>query len=217
MDPQKLSARELVQLCLESRDEAMWKEFVRRFQPMIAGVIVKRLLRHPGHKEAGGVVDDLVQDTFLKICINDFKALRAFNFQHENALYAFLKVVASHVVEDYFRNLNSRKRGSGRGEESLEEIPSTLLATSDPAETLDHGIMLDEIKECLQDLATDPNFHRDHSIFWLYYHHGLTAKAIAELPGINLGVKGVESTLLRMTRLVRSRLNFMQRKRKASG
>ena len=43
------------------------------------------------------------------------------------------------------------------------------------------------------------------------------AKAIAELPGIDLSVKGVESTLLRMTRLVRSRVNCEQRKRKASG
>src|SRR5438270_1374276 len=165
MDPKKLSARELVRLCLESRDEAMWKEFVCRFQPLIAGVIVKRLLRHPGHIHAGSLVDDLVQDTFLKICINDFKALREFHFQHENALYAFLKVIAAHVVEDYFRNLNSRKRGSGHGEESLEDIPSTLLATSHPAETLDQGIMLSEIKECLEELASDPNFLRDYTIF----------------------------------------------------
>src|SRR3954463_1623591 len=110
MDPRKSSTRELVQLCLGSRAEAMWEEFVRRFQPLIAGVIAKRIFRHTGCSFNQSLVDDLTQETFLKICINDFRALRDFEYQHDNALFGFLKVIASNVVEDHFRNSSSRKR-----------------------------------------------------------------------------------------------------------
>jgi RNA polymerase sigma-70 factor, ECF subfamily len=49
-------------------------------------------------------------------------------------------------------------------------------------------------------------------IFWLYYRDGLTARAIAQLPGIRLSVKGVESTIHRLTRRVRLRLNHRRAK-----
>lgn len=40
-DPRKLSTQELVQLCLDSQDEASWTEFVRRFQLLIRDVVAK--------------------------------------------------------------------------------------------------------------------------------------------------------------------------------
>jgi RNA polymerase sigma-70 factor, ECF subfamily len=68
MDPRKLSLKELVSYCLDSQDEAAWTEFVRRFQPLIAGIAVKCVLRRPSRKPAP--IDDLVQDTFVKLCDN---------------------------------------------------------------------------------------------------------------------------------------------------
>ena len=47
---------------------------------------------------------------------------------------------------------------------------------------------------------------RDRTIFWLYYRQGLTTKAIATLPAIGLTIKGVESTLGRLTKMVRKRM-----------
>jgi RNA polymerase sigma-70 factor (ECF subfamily) len=65
---------------------------------------------------------------------------------------------------------------------------------------LEREILLREIDGILKTLSHEPNFERDHAIFWLYYSQGLTAKEIAALPDIKLGVKGVESVLLRLTR-----------------
>ena len=45
MDPHKLSTQELVQLCLDSHDEASWTEFVRRFQLPITITVAKNV-RH---------------------------------------------------------------------------------------------------------------------------------------------------------------------------
>jgi len=61
-----------------------------------------------------------------------------------------------------------------------------------------------QIERCLAQLASEPNFARHHAIFWLHYRQGLTAKAISQLPAIPLGTKGVESTLLRLTRYVKA-------------
>jgi RNA polymerase sigma-70 factor (ECF subfamily) len=49
-------------------------------------------------------------------------------------------------------------------------------------------------------------FVRDHTVFWLYYRDGLTASEISRLPGLDLSLKGVESLLLRMARMVKQRL-----------
>src|SRR5215831_10627914 len=62
MDPKKLSPQELVRLCLDSQDQASWTEFVRRFQPTIAGAVTKWLL-HRIRRANPELIDDLVQET----------------------------------------------------------------------------------------------------------------------------------------------------------
>jgi len=118
-----------------------------------------------------------------------------------------LKKVASNVVEDYFRGKDSEKRGGGREEEDIEEVRIPVLFRPISLRPAEMAILMVQIDRCLMKLASEPNFARDYDIFWLYYRQGLTAKAISELPGINLGVKGVESTLLRLTHYVKACLN----------
>jgi hypothetical protein len=55
-------------------------------------------------------------------------------------------------------------------------------------------------------MTNGPTQQRDKLIFLLYYQQGMTAQDIASLPTVSLSVKGVESTLLRMTRFVRQQL-----------
>lgn len=210
MDPQKLSTQELVQLCLELKDEAPWQEFVRRFQPLIAGVITKRVLRC-GRLDSA-LIDDLVQETYIKLCANDFKALRNFVFKHENAFFGFLKVIAMHVTEDYFRSQNP-------SDTPFDDIDKTIPGTPSregTQQSIEKRIQINKIDSCLKEDAAAPNFSRDYRIFWLYYGEGLTAKEISELPDIGLNVKGVESALLRLTRLIKGRIARTPRK-KATG
>jgi RNA polymerase sigma-70 factor (ECF subfamily) len=216
MDPRKLSVQELVSFCLDSQDEAAWTEFVRRFQPLIAGVI-NRCVCRVGPNQA--LVDDLVQETYLKLCANDYKPLRDFNFRDEHGFFGFLKVVASRVVEDHFRGSRSQKRGSGREEEDIEEARMAVPFRPNSPQPAEVIILMGQIERCLAKLVSEPNFTRDHAIFWLYYRQGLTAKAISQLPDITLGTKGVESTLLRLTRFVKACLTdpSSRTRNKASG
>jgi RNA polymerase sigma-70 factor (ECF subfamily) len=198
----RCAPQQILKLCLQSGHEQPWSEFVHCTQPVIARVISKTLRR--SRSASPNLVDDLVQETYLKLCVNDFKALREFDWQHEHAFFGFLKVVASNVVHDHFRGSSSRKRSSGREEEELEPLNYADAGAS--AERMEREILLQEISECLVARASGPNFARDYAIFWLYYVLGYTAKTISRLPSIGLGVKGVESTLLRLTRLVREGL-----------
>jgi RNA polymerase sigma-70 factor (ECF subfamily) len=201
MDPRKLSVKELVSYCLDSQDQAGWTEFVRRFQPLIAGVVTKCVFKRKRPKP--DLVDDLVHDTYLKLLANDYKALRDFSFKDDHGFFGFLKVVASRVVEDYFRKINNQKNNCGLEEQDLEEVRIPVLFRSNSLRPAEMAILLEQIDRCLMKLASEPNFIRDRAIFWLYFRQGLTAKAISKLPGITLGVKGVESTLLRLTRYVK--------------
>lgn len=201
MDPRKLSVKELVSYCLDSQDQDGWTEFVRRFQPLIAGVVTKCVFRRKRPKP--DLIDDLVQETFLKLFANNLKALRNFSFKDDHGFFGFLKVVASHVVEDYFRAQNSQKHGSGQEEDDIDESRMAMPSGPHSNHPAENTILMGQIDRCLAKLASEPNFTRDYTIFWLYYRQGLTAKAISKLPGITLSVKGVESTLLRLTRYVK--------------
>ncbi len=215
MDPRKLSTQELVSFCLDSQDEAGWTEFVRRFQPLIAGVVNRCVCRRS--RPNPSLVDDLVQDTYLKLCRNNYKALRNFEFQHDNAFFGFLKVVAANVAEDHYRREEADKHGGGREEVDIEDVRLTHPFRPRSSQLAELAILMAEIERCLAELVSEPNFARDHAIFWLYYRQGLTAKAIAQLPAISLSIKGVESTLLRLTRWVRARMTDSPPQRRASG
>ena len=196
---------QLVRLLLSTQDEALredlWLEFWHRFQPMIARVIFKRLSRAPRWIDRSDL-DDLVSEVFLKICTNNFKVLCNFEFWHENAFRGFLKVMTAHLVEDYIRKKKSEKEGGGQ---KLENIDDLLQPPPDHSKShsIFNNLRMSEIENCLQKRKSEPNFVRDHKIFWLYYRNGFTSLEISQLPDIGFkNVKGVESALLRLVKWV---------------
>jgi DNA-directed RNA polymerase specialized sigma24 family protein len=212
MDPRKLTDEELVRLLLATRDEdlraELWVEFWRRFQPVIARTIRRRILRYTRWVDPDWV-DNLVQETFLKILKDDCKALRKFEFRHENALPCLLKVMAANVVEDDIRKKNSDKVGGGQEPEDIDNLPQSPSDRSRGVQSMLNNLRMNEIENCLQRRKSEPNFVRDHKIFWLYFRDGFTANEISELPDIGFkSVKGVESALLRLSKWVGDCLDF---------
>jgi RNA polymerase sigma-70 factor (ECF subfamily) len=65
-------------------------------------------------------IDDLVQDTYLKLCENNYRLLAGFRPQHKDSIYGFLKVVATNVVHDHFKSAQAAKRGAGLTEVIIE-------------------------------------------------------------------------------------------------
>lgn len=197
-----MSATELVRACVGSADPENWNEFVARFQPTIAGVAL-RTARLWGETSLL-VVEDLVQEIFLKLCAEGCRMLREFEPRHERAIYGYLKVVSANVVHDYFRKLHTEKR---QRETPIGELaPEGKAGDREPERRMEREALIGEIERRLEQLPLGPAAERDLEIFWLYYRAGMSARAIAELPGIGLTIKGVESAIFRLTRMVRAEL-----------
>ncbi len=196
MNLREISDQELVELCLqEGNQPEAWAEFLRRFQPLIAGVTSKTIRRWMPPNPS--LVDDLVQTVLRKICDNNCRAIRSFRWEHENAFRGFLKKVSSNVVQDHFR-----KYPPARVETELEEAGPNALSSRDLTHGVDMEIMIQQLISCLQKLLqAEVDCKRSLAMFLLYYHHGLTAKQISRL--YPLTIKSVENNLLRLVRLAR--------------
>ena len=190
----EVSIRELLNLCLSSDDQELWQELVRRTQPLIANVIINTIRRW--QEPAPSLVDDLIQNTYLKLFANDRKALRSLKNEYENTVFGYLKVVASNVVRDHFRRPESRV-------EEVELADPVLPPTPNGMDKIEFVRMKEQLQSRLEKLASSPTYSRDVAIFWFYYEQGYTAKEISMLPNVNLTVKGTEAVLKRLTDFLR--------------
>ena len=197
------SIRDLLQLCLSSDEQEQWGEFVRRTQPLIASVIINTVRRWK--TPAPSLVDDLIQDTYVKLFANDKKALRAIKNEYENTIFGYLKVIASNVVRDHFRQPVNKA-------DEIELSDAALPPGPQDRERLEFLHKKEEIKGILETLSASETYHRDVAIFWLFYEQGYTAKEISLVPGFGLTVKGVEAVLFRLARHARERLGLKEPK-----
>jgi len=197
------SIRDLLQLCLSSDEQEQWGEFVRRTQPLIASVIINTVRRWK--TPAPSLVDDLIQDTYVKLFANDKKALRAIKNEYENTIFGYLKVIAANVVRDHFRQPVNKA-------DEIELSDAALPPGPQDRERLEFLHKKEEIKGILETLSASETYHRDVAIFWLFYEQGYTAKEISLLPSFGLTVKGVEAVLFRLARHARERLGLKEPK-----
>lgn len=180
-------------------------EFIRRFRPVIAKVVLRRARRWEEPPQS--LLDDLIQNTFLKLCAHNCRLLRRFRLRHPDALLGFLKVVATSVVHDHYKSERAQKR------DTYHTDPLSDQGWMDPPATgsgsladIENQVRLHEIDETLIRLVKGEHLVRNRAIFWLHYRDGMTASAIASIPSIGLNTKGVESTLRRMTQMIQSHI-----------
>lgn len=176
----------------------VWEEFVSRFQPLIAGV-VSRTARRWGPVTAN-LVDDLVQETYLKLCSEEFRRLREFQSRYEDAIYGYLKAIAYTVTLDYFKVHYAAKRGANlRNDKDFE----TFIRVEGKKSSIEDDVLQQELEGVAWEIAEG---ERDKLVFLLYYRQGFTTSKIARIPGIGLSQKGVESCLHRLTERVKKRV-----------
>ena len=200
-----LSPDALIQMCVNA-DVAAWEEFMRRYHRLIAGVVFRTTQKWG--KSSPTTMDDLIQETYLKLCADEYRLLRVYDPKQPDAIYGYLKVITANVVHDRFKALHSEKRG---GDQIVEELTtlenrSGVEEASGTKHAMERQILLREIAAHLNASLSGDTADRDRTIFWLYYRQGFTTKAIASLPAIGLTIKGVESAILRITKLVRRRM-----------
>jgi RNA polymerase sigma-70 factor, ECF subfamily len=196
---------ELARACARSADAKEWEEFLRRCAP-VAALVAGRITRMWMGTASPSIVDDIVQEVFLKLCEQERRILRDFKPRGEDSFFGLLRVVAASVANDYFRRQRSEKRGGKVVTLAIDEDPASPvpIAAQNSAE-MQWSVLLSELDQKLRS-ASGPSCERDRTLFWLYYLQGLTAEEIAALPGSDLSAKGVESALRRVTSWLRKEL-----------
>ncbi len=200
-----ISIENLVRRCAASSSPEAWQEFVRRFHRLIATVTLRTAGRLGDASRQ--TVDDLIQETYLKLCTDNFRILRTFQQQHPDAFTGYVKVLTANVVRDHFKSIHTQKRGAGQLAQIADDlIPIAAADTAGSPQSIERVVLIQELTRHLDLCLAGPDRDRNRRIFWLHYRAGLSARAIAGLPGIRLTPKGVESILLRLTKDLRQRM-----------
>lgn len=201
-----MSALELIRACAEPGDGAAWEEFVSRFRIPISLAIKRTTCQW--RKDPAQFVDDLLQETYLKLCADKCRLLLDFAQQHpDEAVLGYIKAIAINVTHDHFKSLHSQKRGAGEIDQLLDDFePAAQGGSFGGPEAMEREVFLKQVHEQLRTCAAGSNQERDCLIFWFYYLQGMTAKAIAALATVKLTAKGVEAVIYRLTRCVREHL-----------
>jgi RNA polymerase sigma-70 factor (ECF subfamily) len=178
---------------------------MRRFHVVIAAAVL-RTARHWGEPPRPQL-DDLIQDTYLKLCENDSRLLRSFQPRHEDSIYGFLKVVAANVVHDHFKSALAAKRGAGQTEAIMEPVQmNPKTGGADSFDAVSQRLQLEQLDKILTQLTAGKDQERKRTIFWLRHRQGLTASEIASIPSIGLTTEGVESVLMRLVITIRGHI-----------
>src|SRR5579864_5637530 len=150
-----LSAEELVRACAESGNTEAWEEFVRRFR-LVIGSAVRRIAYIYG-KPNDAVIDELIQDTYLKVCNDRCRMLRDFKPQYPDAFFGMLKVTAANIAHDYFRREQAPIHGGGIVEIELTDVEEFIpdSRSTGPA-SIEREILLREIDDILRAFPRHP-------------------------------------------------------------
>jgi hypothetical protein len=175
---------------------AAWKEFVRRYQPLIADTI-SNAVRQKG-EDSPNLIEDLIHKVLLEYR-KQFYKIPKFCLENDRLLSALIRDRATYIAEEHFRIKASLAR--------LNKVVQTRNSSNPD----DKEALIEEILRLFfQTCSKDSNFERNFKIFWLYFETGLTVQEISHWRGIELTVKGVQRVLFRITRQIRAVMKDIQ-------
>jgi len=187
---------EVLRACLDSSSESVWTNFVRCFQPDIARRVSYVARRY--RMANSGLIDDLVQETYLRLCRNDYRHLRSLRESSDEHIRAYVCKAAVHAAEDYFASICAQKRGGTAGTSEL------IWEPADAGRSPEEATLIEEVESCLE---REVEQARDRTIYRLCRRQGYTPREISEIPEVNLSAKGVESCIRRIDLLLRAKLS----------
>ena len=196
-----IAANRLARICAYSAEAPEWEQFVRAVTPVVA--LSARRVSEIWGDASDATVSEIVQEVFLKLCEDERRILREFDDRGNDSFYKLLRTIAATVGTDHFRSVNAEKRGGRIRERSLDpEAQAAFIADSKATAAVEQPSLIAQLDNLLL-LHIKSVTRRDRNLFWLYYRQGLTMDAIARIPAIGLTPKGVESALIRITKLLR--------------
>jgi RNA polymerase sigma factor (sigma-70 family) len=203
-----ITSAELLRECgRKLTDAALWEKFQTRFQKLIFGYVLRGLNYRTASQDGSELVNDLVQDVYMRLVQNDGRMLRAFKGDTDFSVMAFLSRVSMSAVTDYHRYQTANKRQAAEVI-SIDDARRASGALKGEAVELDFASILGWIDI---ERLVDSDMDRKHAtrnvlIFKLYYVNGFTPAEIAQFPGFQLTASGIEIVLQRLKARLQKRI-----------
>ncbi len=148
---------ELIQKCIDG-DNSAWTTIVDRYISFAYKAIIIILNRH-FYQYDNNDVEDICQNTFIKLFLNDYKVLRSYD-RARSKFSTLLTVIARNAAIDYMRKFKE---------------PATPI--SDIVDELYCGEIMDTGKI---DIPTNVVSPRQHLVLRMLYDDGLDVEAVAK-------------------------------------
>lgn len=200
---EKLENFELIKLCIEIKDEKIWREFYRRFNEPIECYVKKTLGYYKTnsflkHREIKSLQEDLIQETYLALLKNNRKALR--NYKDKNrCFYAYLHRITVNTVINYFRQLRVQKRQAkviSLDDVSINSLKDSSLISS--GAYWDLVLLKCELENLLNKVSSTTHSNRNKRIFLLFTILGLNTKEIVKSFDAPITIYTVENVINNM-------------------
>jgi len=224
---ESLSHVELIRHCVATGDEAGWNEFVRRFNRYVSLAVVRTLVQRGGRRTESldtGLVEDLVQDVYVRILESSRGALRSFRGSGDAAVFLYIARTAMSVVVDFLRRQGARKRESFvlsldvsfESEDRDDVSMAQYLASSEPSpeERAIESARRRDVADALARVLKGRNAQRDLDIAQDYLFADLTIGEIAVREATRMRESSVKSSLVRTSAKLRE--EFARRERRAA-
>jgi DNA-directed RNA polymerase specialized sigma24 family protein len=190
MDTGDWTMRELIRRCLAEEPKA-WNQFFSLTQPKIASAAYRRALwytKSPG----GDLIDDIVAETFAKLCFDDYRVLRIISDLPDHAVFGYLKRMAANLVTDWDR----RRLDSINLEDA--DLPPDSSSPHKMATTTEFE---EQCQLLRRELNGEPACERDLAIFRLRHQQGYSVPEITRI--FQMKLKATENVIGRCLRILR--------------
>ena len=131
MDIQTLKSNELIQFCARHPNHKLaWAEFYNRFDKTIWLFVYRECIRRgitKGSDQFEQIVQDLVQDVYIKLVEKNCKALYNFIGASENSIFTYLAIIIKNVVLNHVISMSVQKRKSKKKSMNIGEDISMIF------------------------------------------------------------------------------------------
>lgn len=181
--PDKLAGPRLFQYCANrSGSEEYWREFMRRYNPLLVRSIATAWRRYgQGGLPPPDLAKDLLQDVYTDIVKQNFHLLRSFRGSTEAEAETYLAHAATNRTISFLRTKKALRRTAD--EISLEELVEAKGDGWLPKQSVKSAQRLTEreLIEMLRQCFDGPHGSRDLLIFLLYARDGYSVAEIAAM------------------------------------
>lgn len=220
----ELSHVDLVRACAAARDERVWDEFVSRYNRFICLAVLRAYSQRGGQRYRSldvDLINDLVQEVYLKVFESTRGALRGFRGENDAAVYVYFGRVALSVVVDHLRRNGARKRGTETvsldaaivDEDGREiSLADRLVAPgSTPEQEAVASILRSQVSQILTGSLRGRNADRDAEIAEAFIFDGCSLAEIAERFGGRMRESGIKSSIRRTSIRLRGEISRLER------